>query len=430
MRGFLVGLLVGAGIVAILLWPRDERARAEGASRELVESVRPPPRGQPPEAEADDARADPPPAFAPGVVILRIGEGFVFGESAVRRGADEACDIVCQDIRHGASIHAPRGSTEAALPLGAVGVPERAADLAALLADAPEQLAEHDLMLTAGPRGPKLGIGFVRGGDGDTYRIHLQELHAAVHALQRFVELRYEAVPVRSGGGVVRTATASGSASITDKDLRSMVAIGAALPGDSFSSQLVGRFRLLEGDEPRIDLKERAYLYAPRAFDRWIRFKGRGALFAAEGIGPEGHVVLASYSAVAAVGEMAGTVDVKSYSYVHITGDLTGTVNIGSYATVVIEGDIRGTLNVKSYTDLLLRGRVLGKLVAKGSCWSDFYFESFHDRRELEALGTDGRSVTLHLKESDLASGEHEKIGGWRKVIVGGEAWKKIPPRR
>ena len=135
-----------------------------------------------------------------------------------------------------------------------------------------------------------------------------------------------------------------------------------------------------------------------------------------------------AFFGVETTGPMAGTIDVKSYGYVYIAGDLTGSVNVRSYATVVIDGDIVGTLSVKSYTDLLLRGRVIGKLEAKGSCWSTFYFESYHSRAELERLGKDCRSVTLHVKESDLPQGK-QKVGGWRNVIVGGDVWKKIPPR-
>ena len=128
---------------------------------------------------------------------------------------------------------------------------------------------------------------------------------------------------------------------------------------------------------------------------------------------------------------MAGTIDVKSYGFVHIAGDLTGTVNVNSYATVVIDGDLIGTLKVRSYTKLLLRGQVrLGKLDMKGSCWSDFYFESYHSRADLEKLGVNARSVTLHVKQSDLRPGKQtQKIGDWREVIVGGDVWTKIRAR-
>ena len=118
--------------------------------------------------------------------------------------------------------------------------------------------------------------------------------------------------------------------------------------------------------------------------------------------------------------------DVRSYGYVHIAGDLAGEVNINSYATVVIDGDIVGTLKVRSYTDLLLHGRIRGKLDAKGSCWSTFYFDGYYSQADLVDLGGSFSSVTLHVRESDLATGRHKKIGTWREVIVGQEVWKSL----
>ena len=229
---------------------------------------------------------------------------------------------------------------------------------------------------------------------------------------------------------MVRLATVDAGNVATSADVRRLAAVGASLPGDSMAHQLIGKYVQLKGTEPKLDLGKRLYLYEPGVFGRWVRFGGRGALFASGGIAPGGHVVLDSYGAVASNGDMAGTIDVRSYGYVHIAGDLTGTVNVRSYATVVIDGDIVGTLSVQSYTDLLLRGRVRGKLLPRGSCWSDFYFESFHSRAELERLGADCRSVTLHVKESDLLPGKQTaKIGDWRAVIVGGDVWRKIAPR-
>ena len=39
----------------------------------------------------------------------------------------------------------------------------------------------------------------------------------------------------------------------------------------------------------------------------------------------------------------------------------------------------------------------------------------------------DFQQITLHIeKSSDLADGEHEGIGTWRKVIVGDPIWKKF----
>ena len=41
-------------------------------------------------------------------------------------------------------------------------------------------------------------------------------------------------------------------------------------------------------------------------------------------------------------------------------------------------------------------------------------------------LGDHFGQVTLHVKESDLPTGKHKKIGSWREVVVGEKVWEKL----
>ena len=70
--------------------------------------------------------------------------------------------------------------------------------------------------------------------------------------------------------------------------------------------------------------------------------------------------------------------------------------------------------------------RLLGTLDMRGSCWSTFYFDGDYPSYVLEEMEGDFRQVTLHVRTSDLPRGEHEKIGTWRKVIVGAPVWERL----
>ncbi|MEM8885557.1 MAG: hypothetical protein AAGD14_15940 [Planctomycetota bacterium] len=427
MKPFVAGLLIGCvatwGVWAAIT-SRSSVTRSDSVgSSEVAPRVVPVARTEPAEPKADQqTRAEP---FAPGTAILGIGDHYRFGESRVRR--DDG-DVHCQDIRYGASLHCPHGALPAAIPLAAIGVPESPADVADRIEDVPTDLPRRDAWVRARPTRKDLGVALVRSKAGRTYKVWLIEKTAHPDALQRRVHLGWAEVPVRERGGVAKlpTSIGNGNEGPSSAEIERIVAAGAAVPGDSFARQLQGDFTGLSEWPAKLSLQKTRHLVCAEPLTTEVAIRARGAIYAPHGIGPSGRVVFDSYAAVAVDGPMEGTVDVKSYGYVHIAGDLVGQVNVNSYATVVITGDIVGTLKVRSYTNLLLHGRIVGTLDAKGSCWSTFYLDGYYARTELEQLGDGFGSVTLHVRESDLAPGKHEKIGSWRSVIVGDPVWKKL----
>jgi hypothetical protein len=440
VRAFFAGSAVGLVVGFAVAWfmpregPRDEaaptrveRPAAPSEAPVLVGPTPTPTASEPAVAGAPTAGAP----FLPGTATLAIGDGYVFGEDRARPGADpESVDVSCQDIHHGVSLRCAHGAVAADVPLAAVGMPAEAGVAASLVKDAPRELPQRNAKLASVPMPRASGIALVRSAAGKTYRVHLVAEHGSPSALERRAEIAWKEVPSVEGGGVIRLPTTSRVGSErTHADLRRLYDVGRAIPGDSFASHLLGDYERPSDLPPHLDVRESKHLLIESPLASTIRLGGGGAVFAAAGIAREGKVVLDSYAAVAVHGDLDGKVEVRSYAYVHVSGDLTGEVDVGSYATVVIDGDIRGTLRVRSYTDLLLRGRILGALETKGSCWCDFWFESYFGRSDLEALPGPFGSVTLHLLRTDLPPGKHEKVGTWREVIVGEPVWDKLRRR-
>lgn len=431
LAGLAIGLLLGWGLTVTFSGPGPDLPKPSRPAPDVeAAQIEPSSRSKtPPPLNRDPAGNDDRGAFAAGTAILMIGDRYVFGADQVLAPGDgREGDLLCQDIRHGASLRCPHGTIPADVPLAATGLPETPAEVATLLTDAPNTLPKRDAQLVSHSNAQQTGVVLVRADSGATYKVWLVREEPNPAALKRRVHIAYATVPTKDGGGVLHLPTASplGDAAPTRKDIEALVKVGSSIPGDSFARFISGSYTRLSEYPEKLELTEQQYLLVDEPLRTEVTFPRRGGLYAAAGIAPEGRVVLDSYSGVGVKGDMAGTVDVKSYGYVHITGNLTGQVNINSYATVVIDGDILGKLKVRSYTDLLLRGRIIGKLDAQGSCWSTFYFENYTSQRELEELPGNFGSVTLHVRESDLAPGKHKDIGTWREVIVGDKVWEKL----
>jgi len=396
---FVLGALSGAAVVFAITYskgPEPVRAERGGSPAAQTTPLRASNDAVPGGAavSADDAGDEAAPApFPDGEFTIRIGEGYRFGEQGVRAGDDPDADLFCQDLRYDVSLRCPHGAAPVDIPIGVLAMPKTAAELAARVADAPATMGQRDATLLVRPTKRANGVALVLAQDGSTYCLHLVRIFGSPDALKRSATIAYRKVAVREGGGVARLPTATGAPPITKKQVQRYIDVGVTIPGSTFSNFLRGNYRVPDTVEEDLVLTDDAYLAVSQPFDKKITFRSRGALLAAKGIAPEGHVVTRSYSGLISIGDMAGTVDVKSYSHLHITGDLTGVVNIGSYTTLIVDGDILGTVNVRNYTTMLLRGRVIRTIDTKGSCWSTFYFESYHSNADLEALGgQSGRS--------------------------------------
>lgn len=364
-----------------------------------------------------------------GTVTLRIGDSFVFGQPEARRDLDPSeVDLYCLDLRQFASVACPRGGAAVEPSLSSVGLPETPSEAAGLIVNAPHVLAGGDeVFLNPKCSHDVSGLGFALGGDGRTYRLHLIGVSYDPDALKRSAEIGYTSVPTVEGGGRFVLPTIEGSLEPAVLEAIAKAArIGSQIPGQDFWRHLLGDFHGVEGLLESNPFGEELYLATLAPLGSEVVIDKRGALCAASGIRAEGKVVHDSYSAVAVLGAMEGEVQVKSYSYVYVDGPMRGSIDIQSYATVCLMGDLVGTLKVRSYTDLLLRGRILGDLDTTNSGWCDFYFDGYYDRATLEEMGDDRDQITLHVRNSDLAPGEHGDIGTWRKVIVGDPLWSDL----
>lgn len=385
-------------------------------------------------AEASRQSAGTSAARAPvgsGEITLRIGDGFVFGEDQVRPDGDRSqLDLYVQDIRHGVSLGTLAGGVEPALPLSSIGLPPEPRALMAYLQDAPLELPKRDLWLLEQCTVARPGIGIAMSRQGQAYRMCLLELDGHPEALQRTVRIAYEPVPSVEGGGILNVPPTNGKpAEASLAALREALRIGALIPGDSFSRHMAGDYTAVPELADGTKLEKDACVVLSGELKGPVLLHERSSLFAADGVGPRGSMDLNAYGAIAVQGPMHGQIDIRSYGYVYINGPMEGALNIDSYATVVLERGLAGTLNLRSYANILIRGRITGTLDAKGSCWSTVYLDGTYTEAELIDLSeraADMDQITLHVRVADLADGEHEEIGTWRKVIVGDPIWGSL----
>lgn len=443
MRRFLAGLVTGA-VIVLLAWAlmsREDPDETPTVAAPTVAAAPVPPRPQPPEPARPpsprhtDGPANVPPGgdvnapFPPGEAVLHAGEGYVFGETAARpRGSADGADIVCLDIGPRITLHGPFGARLADVPLGAVGIPTEPRGAAALVADAPTDLApgDADVEREAAPGRPG-GVALIRSKAAVAYRVFVISVVEDKDALRRSVRLGWGEVPQRAGGGVVAApSTKSAAGAPTLADLEKIMAAGASLPGSDFTNFLSGTYERLSTMPADLVLNEGKWLLVDDPLTTSIQFKAYSGLVAARGIAATGRVRINSYTGVAVRGDMAGEIDVDSYAYVHVSGSLTGKLLIRSYATVVIDGDLLGEVEAGSYTTFLLRGRLTGKLTIRTSN-SRFWFQQYMTKEVAEALGEKGGSSNdLHLRESDYPVGKHDDVPGWKTVVVGEDAWNVI----
>ena len=446
MRGFLGGLAVGAIAVGLAWWlaaagdaPPSAPTTAPAATPSPAATPAPAavpqaqfsPTVSAPRKRAAEAETSAPPAddtpFAPGEAWLRVGEGYVFGETSTRRGdAAKDADLVCLDISGVVRLRCPNGGRMADVPLAAVGMPREVARVAELVSDAPHDLKAEDISLetTSNERAP--GVALVKSARGATHKVFTADMGYDASVLLRRAHLRFAEVPSREGGGVISLPTATpAKEAATLRDIRQIVAAGDAIPGDSFANFLDrSEFVRVTPLPAELVVEDGKSLLLDDPLTTSVEIKGNyAALLAARGIAAGGKVKIGTYTGVAVRGDMAGEIDVGCYAYVNVSGNLTGKLKIHSYATVVIDGDLVGEVTVSSYTTLLLRGRLLGKLTIETSN-SHFWFQQYMGRGAAEALK--GNSNELHLQTSDLAAGTYTDIPGWSKVVVGEDAWKVI----
>jgi RNA polymerase sigma-70 factor (ECF subfamily) len=367
----------------------------------------------------------------PKEIVLRIGDGFVFGEDSVRPDGDRATlDLYVQDIRHGVSLATLAGGIEAAPPMTSLGLPEDPRSLMALLPNAPLIMPQRDLWLLEKCTVSRPGIGLANSRQGQAYKLCLVALDGHPEALQRTVRIAYEPVPSVDAGGVLGLPEVEGQPSDSSlAALREAIRIGSLVPGDSFSRYIQGDYiattRLADGTVP----VEGSHVVLTQRLQEQVLLKNRSALFAGSGIGPLGTVELSAYGAIGVQGPMEGRIGMKSYGYLYVDGPVVGEVELRSYSTVVLEQGFSGTIKLRSYSNMLVRGPITGTLDAKGSCWSTLYLDGTYTTARLIELSEgegDMHQMTLHVRTSDLPDGEYEDVGSWRRVIVGDPAWESL----
>lgn len=367
------------------------------------------------------------PAFPEGRATLRIGDHYRFGDDAIR-SEDAEYDLRCLDLHHDATFATPNGSKEARSSGLQSVLPASATERARMVPSAPPELSDRAVVTRVKAAGDRTGVALVRGADGRTYRVHIDTLHAAPDALERWVEIAYVEVPVEPEGGHVVAPVVIEDLQLDPGLVRDLARLKerGRFASESLDSYQRPPTRLLTALGETVTFGTEIHAVVRDRLSTEVVLDRGGSLVFADGIGETGKLRWNGYSGALIRGDMAGEIDIQSYGSVGISGDLTGTVAADSYATIVLEGDLVGRLELDSYVDVLIRGRILGELAADGACWSDVWISPHFGTADLARLTSDS-SVTLHLRRSDLAIGTHEKHLGWRAVIVGEEAWQTIP---
>ena len=382
----------------------------------------------------DEKAADEKPDTRRSEITLSIGDGFVFGETNARPDKDRSnLDLYVQDIRYGVSLGALAGGTVPAQPMTSLGMPNQPLQLIELLKDAPLDLPKRDVWLLPQCSPQRLGIGLVKSRSGKTYKLCLLDVNGHPEALKRTVRIAYEEVPQAKGGGVLQLPKSEGQPDAeTTASLREALRFGTWIPGDSFARDIDGDYVAVAELADGAVLEDDAHIALTKELNTSVKMENRGALFAGDGIGKKGSVLLDAYGAIGIHGPMRGRIDLESYGYIYVDGPMEGTLNLDSYATVVLRQGLDGTVLLRSYTDMLIQGPIKGTIDADGSCWCTLYFDGKYTAAELTKMAPAARArgdfhqITLHVRESDLAAGEHKNIGSWRNVIVGDPVWEKL----
>ncbi|MEM7164836.1 MAG: hypothetical protein AAF581_05190 [Planctomycetota bacterium] len=457
--GFVAGALCLA-FVSWLNWPAEDRTQPAGfdahSSARTTSQVDPAanPAFQPfvdaPQRTADsgdgavDRRDTQPLVFAPGEVVLRIGDRYRFGSPTVV--ADNATDtsavkgghdLICFDLRGGRCVlGTPGGSEQVYHPRIVVGNPPTQPEVFDALLDAPDDLSEADEVTLYGSvsANERTGVVLIRARDGRVYKARIVEEERATHALDRSVVLAYAELPTVPDGGAVRMSSdvVTGVEPVADiytalRDLRKLL---GKMPGRNHYLR-VNKGQLIQLDFPPHDLvvtKDRhLVLGAPLLTS--LQLDHGGLIYAEAGIGRAGELRYSRNAGVVVLGEMAGNITAKSSGTICIDGNLTGVVRCQRGTTLVVFGDLYGTVHVDYRTTVVVRGEIIrdGEWLQVGRRGGgDIYLEGYYSRDRIENF-PGSRAMTLHVEESDLKKGRHSRLAGFRNVVVGDRAWNKFP---
>jgi hypothetical protein len=94
-----------------------------------------------------------------------------------------------------------------------------------------------------------------------------------------------------------------------------------------------------------------------------------------------------------------------------------------------VNGALRGTLSIGNHAKVYLVRGLAGRLDTEEASHADLFLGTPMDAIDIERLPGSGAgsSCTLHVPASDLGVGEHENVGRWPKVVVGGAYWRDHP---
>jgi hypothetical protein len=425
----LLGVLIGAGLM--LAVPRD-REDGPGA---------PPPDPRPltPERAVPAApdwkepaprNAEPTETFAEGTAVLRIGDGFVFGEERARPGAEAGeVDVLLLDLRDTASLQCSAGAAAALLPPAVASGTPSPEDAFALLENAPTDFEGETVELRRASHEDQSGVGLVRADDGLCYKVFAAEFHDDAHALRRFIRIRYARVPQVDGGGVVPVPGGVGSERVdaeTAAKLRPHFQAPAEIRSSRGRKEMTGDFVRLGEIPDEFLVSNRGAYVLPRRLDTKVTVGIFSSLYLEQGVSRHAVVKGGFHSGIVVNGEMAGRVETEG-SFVRVRGDLTGTL-VADNSTVVIEGDLLGTIHVTGIPEILIHGSVRDPSTAlRGDGIVKVYVGGYMTRAQVESFPKQDGIWSLSLAESDIPVGNHRSLSAfWSRISVGAEIWEKL----
>jgi hypothetical protein len=432
VRTFLAGFVLGAALAAVvvlLVVRGDEPAGAPPppAPADTRDPPAPPPGPQRPEGSASAGRKEA--SFEPGTALLRIGEGYVFGETSARPDAEQGeVDLLCLDIGSEILLRCPHGCAPAALPVLFSGETPGLQAAFDLVEDAPVTLRKRTAALRGNPLGLDSGVLLVGDPRGGCHKVILEHAHRDPHALRRWIRIRHAEVPRRPGGGVLKIAGAEGSRSAdkpTAEAVEDLLAPLRKLPPQWAVYLPRGPTTIVERLPEGFVVAKSGTIVVEEAQDASFVVEEDATLVLRGGLSPDARITAKATLGLVVEGDLAGTV-VGDRTFVHVRGDLTGELT--TKKITVIDGNIYGVLRVTGIPRVLLRGRVLDPetgLVGDGI--PTFFFETYTPLAEIRRFPKRSGIWKLHVRDSDLPPGRHTKdVGMWSSVDVADPVWEAL----
>ncbi len=448
MRSFLIGLVLGACLVLAIQHlvgepppsREDERPLSADEERQDAPSAGPLLRigERRPEPAAPKAPPAPQEPLPPGTIVLRPGEGAILATGQVLSGDEAAnADVLCLEIQRGyaAVLGCRHGAAQARIPKAYQSGPFELLDTKAAFERTPTAPAALDApelrVRTNAWRTP--GFGFVRDAERKAWKVWAVRVTSEPVVLDRRVFLMREQVATAADGGMARLPVPALTANpLASDEVRRVVAIARPLVATTVWMERALKIAGWRSDDipSGVRLPGQAGMVFDRPLGIRVETRSHSGVFARAGTTPDAHVTLDHHSVMVVQGDLDGHVVVDDHGLLYVQGETLGTVSVEFLGLFVAAGRVKGTVTLDgSNAKVVLLEGIDGRLVIENATGAVVYVRRHLNRADIERLAAGRRDVgvTLHVPDSDLGKGKHERIGAFGTVVVGDAFWSQLP---